>query len=75
MVDTLHPELLHSYGNGYDFWLFDDCDSDDIGRWAMESWGTAEHATNANEIEQHVWFARACEYELERRSRPIVRVN
>lgn len=71
-MTTIHPELLHSCGPGYDFWLFDDCDTDDIGRWSMESWASAEHATTANEIEQWVWFARACEAELDRRTRPIV---
>jgi hypothetical protein len=63
----VHPELLHSYGPGYDFWLFDGCDSDDIGRWVMESWDSAEHATTAEEIEQWVMFAHACENELDAR--------
>lgn len=71
-MTTIHSELLHSYGVGYDFWLFDGCDTDDIGRWATESWDSAEHAITADEIEQHVWFARACETELSRRAQPIV---
>lgn len=63
-MNVIHPELLHSYGPGFDFWLFDNCDSADISRWAVESWEQAERATMADEIEQCVWFARVCENEL-----------
>lgn len=66
-ITTIHPELVESYGEGYDFWLFDGCDTNDIGRWSQEAWEDAEHATTAEEIEQWVHFARACDYELDSR--------
>lgn len=62
---TIHPELVESYGEGYDFWSFDYCVRDDISRWSMEAWESAEHATTAEEIEQWVHFARACDHELD----------
>lgn len=72
MNTTIHPELLHSYGPGYKFWLFDDCDTDDIGRWMTESWEDAELSIDAEQMQQHIWFARACNTELVRRAQPIV---
>lgn len=69
---AIHPELLREYPDGLQFYDFAGCDSDDIGRWYMESWNDAMNAEDDEKAQENFWFARACGYELRQRSRPIV---
>jgi hypothetical protein len=73
MLSAIHPELLRSYSDGLAFYDFTGCDVDDIGRWMVDAFQAAMDSDDDDVAVQNFWFARACQFELRQRSRPIVR--